>query len=115
MKNFEFKLKHERYINKRIDNMSNIELLNYLADEKKSKENSFKFIFGRDVFLEMCRRYRVKGSQMKNALVICSIQKQLGIEMQLDFKLTDEKLQIKTNEILKQKFPLSFGTIISSR
>jgi len=101
MKPFEFKLKHERYINKRLAKMTNTDLLHYMIDAPDRKPDSFMFIFKRDVFMEMCFRYKTTYKPLSFAIMACKIQKRLNLPLKLNFKITDIEAEFDKSFIQK--------------
>jgi len=91
MKQFEYKAKHERYINNKIDNMNSEQLLikvidNWIAVNKNGKKLSlFRRQYDNECFIELCKRYRVNMSQLKEQFIQVAEQRLNGNPLTLKF------------------------------
>ncbi|MCP4665231.1 MAG: hypothetical protein GY849_02605 [Deltaproteobacteria bacterium] len=90
-KKFQYKLKHERYIERKINKMSSEQLLNYIVDtyiryhNDLGKVKDFRKFIALDATIQLAKYYKVQVLDIKKRLRRCAEQKINGFKMTLNF------------------------------
>jgi len=100
MKKFIYRLKHEHYIERKINAMTSEQLIikvidNWIAVNKNGKKlQTFQKIFDNDCMLELCKRYRVNLIFFKEEFARLTEQRMNGEKI---------KIGVGINEISKNQ------------